>query len=135
MEMIAATCSRPSDTYLSRAQLDEFERWLQERRRDLCQLLEPQTDPHQDELRQPDWLDSASVSSQRELSLVNRERTLRNIREIDAALGRIKDGSYGFCCESGEEIGLKRLQTLPTARFSVETQERLERCRRQFCRG
>ena len=50
----------------------------------------------------------------------------RLLRKINAALARIEDGSYGYCLESGEEIGLRRLEAVPTATLSVEMQEQVE---------
>ena len=112
--------------YMSQEQLDFFEARLLHWRRDLCRLLDRNAKPAQLETRLPDWIDAAALNSQLELSFANRERAWHFIREIDAALARIKDGSYGFCCESGEEIGLKRLAVMPTARFSVTAQQELE---------
>ena len=54
------------------------------------------------------------------------------LKKIDGALTRIDDGSYGYCEETGEEIGLKRLEARPVATLSVEAQERRELAERQF---
>jgi DnaK suppressor protein len=75
----------------------------------------------------PDVLDRASSETMRESELRARERQRKLITKIDAALGRLKDGTYGFCVETGEPIALKRLEARPTATLSVEAQERHER--------
>jgi DnaK suppressor protein len=54
------------------------------------------------------------------------------LRKIDSALNRVEDGSYGFCEETGEEIGLQRLEARPVATLCVEAQERRELAERQF---
>ena len=53
-------------------------------------------------------------------------------RKIDEALGRIEDGSYGYCLETGEQIGIKRLEARPVATLSIEAQERRERREKQY---
>jgi DnaK suppressor protein len=78
----------------------------------------------------PDWIDTASAQTQAELMRVSQQRAVTMIREIDAALERIQDGSYGFCIETGDEIGIKRLLAIPTAQFSVVVQEEKEQRRR-----
>ena len=59
-------------------------------------------------------------------------RSRSRVRKIDAALARIDDGTYGYCEETGEEIGLKRLEARPVATLSLEAQERRELAERQF---
>jgi DnaK suppressor protein len=61
------------------------------------------------------------------LELRARDRQRKLISKIDAALGRLDDGSYGYCEETGEPIGLKRLDARPIATLSLEAQERHER--------
>lgn len=81
----------------------------------------------------PDWVDSAALTTQAELSWADRDRAVQTLRQIDAALARIDAGTYGYCAETGEEIGLERLMAMPIALFSVETQRERER-RRQMRR-
>ena len=75
----------------------------------------------------PDLADRASSETDRSIELRARDRQRKLIAKIDAALGRIEDGSYGYCEETGEPISLKRLDTRPIATFSIEAQERHER--------
>ncbi len=75
----------------------------------------------------PDLADRASSETDRAIELRARDRQRKLIAKIDAALGRIDDGSYGYCEETGEPISLKRLDARPIATFSIEAQERHER--------
>jgi DnaK suppressor protein len=80
----------------------------------------------------PDPNDRATQESEFSLELRTRDRERKLIRKIDEALKRIEDGSYGFCLETGEPIGVKRLEARPVATLSVEAQERRERREKQF---
>jgi len=74
-----------------------------------------------------DITDRASVETDRALELRTRDRARKLISKIDQALQRIDDGSYGYCEETGEPIGLRRLEARPIATLSIEAQERHER--------
>jgi DnaK suppressor protein len=75
----------------------------------------------------PDLADRATSESDRALELRTRDRQRKLISKIDAALRRIEDGSYGYCEETGEPIGIPRLDARPIATLSLEAQERHER--------
>jgi len=75
----------------------------------------------------PDLADRATSESDRALELRTRDRQRKLISKIDSALRRIEDGSYGYCEETGEPIGLARLDARPIATLSLEAQERHER--------
>lgn len=75
----------------------------------------------------PDQADRASSESDRSIELRARDRQRKLVTKIDAALKRIEDGSYGYCEETGEPIGVKRLEARPIATLSIEAQERHER--------
>jgi len=77
----------------------------------------------------------ANSVTDRAVELRARDRQRKLIAKIDAALQRIKDGTYGYCEETGEPIGLKRLEARPIATLSVEAQERHERQERIYGRG
>ena len=79
-----------------------------------------------------DEADRATQESDNILELRTRDRYRKLLPKIDAALRRIDDGSYGYCEETGDEIGLQRLEARPVATLSVEAQERHERVRNQF---
>ncbi|MFN3229558.1 MAG: RNA polymerase-binding protein DksA [Asticcacaulis sp.] len=75
----------------------------------------------------PDLVDRASSETDRALELRTRDRQRKLISKIDEALRRIEEGEYGYCEETGEPIGLARLDARPTATLSLEAQERHER--------
>ena len=71
----------------------------------------------------PDITDRASEEIERSFELRTRDRERKLINKIEAALRRIKEGSYGYCEETGEPIGIKRLEARPVATLSLEAQE------------
>ena len=75
----------------------------------------------------PDLTDRATEEIERSIELRTRDRERKLINKIDAALKRIDDGSYGYCEETGEPIGLKRLEARPVATLSLEAQEMHEK--------
>ncbi len=81
-------------------------------------------------IHEADITDRASVETDRALELRTRDRARKLIAKIDQAMHRIENGTYGFCEESGEPIGLKRLEARPIATLSIEAQERHERMER-----
>ena len=78
-------------------------------------------------ITEADLTDRASVETDRALELRTRDRARKLISKIDQALERINTGSYGFCEDTGEPIGLRRLEARPIATLSIEAQERHER--------
>jgi DnaK suppressor protein len=89
--------------------------------RETVNNLQAETENH------PDLVDRASSEADRALELRTRDRQRKLISKIDEALRRIEDGSYGYCEETGEPIGIARLEARPTATLSLEAQERHER--------
>ncbi|KXV19848.1 RNA polymerase-binding protein DksA [Gluconobacter japonicus] len=78
-------------------------------------------------IHESDITDRASVETDRAFELRTRDRARKLISKINMALQRVEDGSYGFCEETGEPIGLKRLEARPIATLSIDAQERHER--------
>lgn len=121
---------RPSDDepFMNARQREYFRRklvaWRSELVRDLSQTLH-----HLQEgsLPEADVADRAAIESDRSLELRTRDRERKLISKIDMALKRIEDGSYGYCEESADPIGLKRLEARPIATLGIEAQERHER--------
>jgi DnaK suppressor protein len=74
-----------------------------------------------------DIADRASAETDRSLELRTRDRARKLIGKIDEALARIEDGSYGYCEETDEPIGINRLEARPIATLSLEAQERHEK--------
>jgi DnaK suppressor protein len=80
----------------------------------------------------PDAVDRATVEEEHTLELNVRDRNQAFLQKIDQAIGRIDSGKYGFCEETGEPIGIKRLLARPTANLSLEAQERRELRQKMF---
>ena len=121
---------RPSDDepFMNERQLEYFRRklfvWKEEilrESRETLAHLQAETENH------PDLADRATSETDRALELRTRDRQRKLISKIDEALRRIDDGSYGYCEETGEPIGLARLDARPIATLSLEAQERHER--------
>ncbi|MBD0272481.1 MAG: RNA polymerase-binding protein DksA [Acetobacteraceae bacterium] len=81
-------------------------------------------------ITEADLTDRASVETDRALELRTRDRARKLISKIDQALERLDNGTYGYCEETGEPIGLRRLEARPIATLSIEAQERHERMER-----
>jgi DnaK suppressor protein len=81
-------------------------------------------------LHAPDLTDRASAETDRAIELRTRDRERKLIVKIEAALRRIEEGTFGYCLETDEPIGVKRLEARPIAEFSIEAQERHERLER-----
>ena len=124
---------RKGEEYMSKEQLDHFRRILSSWKQDLMQEVDRTVLHMKDEAANfPDPNDRATQESEFSLELRTRDRERKLIRKIDEALKRIEDGSYGYCLETGEPIGVKRLEARPVATLSVEAQERRERREKQF---
>jgi DnaK suppressor protein len=124
---------RKGEEYMSKEQLEHFRRILSAWKQDLMQEVDRTMLHMKDEAANfPDPNDRATQESEFSLELRTRDRERKLIRKIDEALKRIEDGSYGYCLETGEPIGVKRLEARPVATLSVEAQERRERREKQF---
>jgi DnaK suppressor protein len=102
----------------------KLENWKEEILRESRETLENLQEESQNH---PDMADRASSESDRALELRTRDRQRKLIAKIDAALKRIEDGTYGFCEETGDPIGIARLDARPIATLSLEAQEMHER--------
>jgi len=126
---------RPSDKepFMNERQRDYFRAKLLAWREDILKEAK-ETLLHLQEENQnhPDLADRASSETDRSIELRARDRQRKLIAKIDEALGRIEDGSYGYCEETGEPISLRRLEARPIATLSVEAQERHERRERVY---
>jgi DnaK suppressor protein len=121
---------RPSDDepFMNERQLEYFKQKLLDWKEDILResretLAHLQTDTE----NHPDIADRASSETDRALELRTRDRQRKLISKIDDAIRRIEDNSYGYCEETGEPIGLARLEARPIATLSLEAQERHER--------
>ena len=134
--MLAKTKNyRPSDKepFMNERQRDYFRARLLAWREDILKEAK-ETLLHLQEENQnhPDLADRASSETDRAIELRARDRQRKLIAKIDEALGRIEDGTYGYCEETGEPISLRRLEARPIATLSVEAQERHERRERVY---
>jgi DnaK suppressor protein len=121
---------RPSEdeAFMNQRQLEYFRRkllaWKDEilrESRETVVHLQSETENH------PDLADRATSEADRSLELRTRDRQRKLISKIDEALRRIDEGSYGYCAETGEPIGIARLDARPIATLSLDAQERHER--------
>jgi DnaK suppressor protein len=99
-----------------------------------AELLQDSTETLQhlqeDNVPEADLTDRASTETDRSIELRTRDRERKLIQKIDEALRRLEDQSYGYCVETAEPIGIKRLEARPIATLSLEAQERHERLER-----
>lgn len=126
---------RPSESepFMNARQKEYFRRKLLNWKNEILQenketLKHLQSDTSQ----HPDIADRASDESERALELRTRDRQRKLISKINGALQRIEEGTYGYCEETGEPIGLKRLDARPVATLSIEAQERHEKREKVF---
>src|SRR5215204_1285812 len=121
---------RPTEKepFMNERQKEYFRQKLSIWREDILKEAKDTLQHLQDEnVNHPDLADRASSETDRAIELRARDRQRKLINKIDAALHRLDDGTYGYCEETGEPIGLKRLEARPIATLSVEAQERHER--------
>lgn len=104
-------------------------RWREELLQESSQTLQ---NLQEASLQSPDIADRASAETDRAVELRTRDRGRKLVQKIDEALDRLDDGTYGYCEETGEPIGLRRLEARPIATMSLEAQERHERMERIY---
>ena len=126
---------RPSDdeVFMNDRQRDYFRQKLLTWRDEIIkESKETLQHLHDESANHADIADRASSETDRAIELRARDRQRKLIAKINAALQRIEDGTYGYCEETGEPIGLKRLDARPIATLSIEAQERHERLERVY---
>ena len=133
--IILPTDYKPSakEEYMNDMQLEYFRQKLLEWKKSLVEQSEDTLDDlRQGGLNQPDEIDRASLETDKSLDLRTKDRARKLISKINEALERIEDGTYGYCEETGEPIGLERLEARPIATLSIEAQERHERMEKTY---
>lgn len=121
------------EEYMSAQQLEYFRQKLLSWRQELIEESRETIDHLREEnWHEPDIADRASLETEAGVELRTRNRYLKLISKIDSALRRIDEGEYGYCEETGEPIGLKRLQARPVATLCIEAQERHEKLEKQY---
>ena len=126
---------KPSENekYMNAKQLAYFRQKLLEWRKKLIDESRETIDHLKEEnWHEPDISDRASLETDAGVELRTRNRYLKLIEKINAAIARIDDGTYGYCEETGEEIGIKRLEARPIATMTIEAQERHEKMEKQY---
>ena len=121
------------EEYMSAKQLSYFHSKLQAWRAELIkESQETINNLKEENWREPDMSDRASLETEAGVELRTRNRYLKLIGKIDSALRRIEESEYGYCDETGDPIGIKRLKARPIATLTIEAQERHEKMEKQY---
>ena len=124
---------RKGEEFMSDGMREHFRSILLAWKQELMQEVDRTVHHMQDEASNfPDPNDRATQESEFGLELRTRDRERKLLKKIAQALNRIDEDSYGYCEETGEEIGLERLEARPVATLCVEAQERRELAERQY---
>ncbi len=117
-----------AETFMSPPQVAYFRQRLEQMRADLRHELEmiPHADAD-DGTREGDQTDHASADTEREFEMVNRKRVETLLTQAEQAVARLDNGTFGYCVDTGEPIGLKRLIAQPATALSLAAQEARER--------
>ncbi len=120
------------DDYMNEDQLAFFRELLVKQQNELIENANSTTAELKKHETAPDPADRATQEEEYALELRTRDRERKMLNKIQASIRAIDSGEYGYCQDTGEPIGLKRLLARPTATLSVEAQERRERLKKQF---
>jgi DnaK suppressor protein len=120
----------PDEAFMNPSQVEYFRQKLLRLRADAQRELNavPAVGSN-DSIREGDQADQASAAVDREFDIVSRERAHALLRQIERALIRIDNGTYGYCADTGEPIDLRRVDAQPTATLTTEAQAQRERSR------
>lgn len=122
----------PEEDYMNADQLEFFRELLIKLQDELIDNATTTTSHLKEHESAPDPADRATQEEEYALELRTRDRERKLLNKIQASIRCIDEGEYGFCQDTGEPIGLKRLLARPTATLSVEAQERREQLKKQF---
>ncbi len=118
----------PDEDYMNPKQVAYFRRTLEHSRADLQQELDDVPHIESDETaRDGDQTDHASADTDREFAILNRARIQTLLHQTEQVLTRLDNGTYGYCDDTGEPIGLKRLMAQPATSLSLAAQEAREK--------
>jgi DnaK suppressor protein len=119
---------KKNEAYMNANQRHHFEMiltlWQEKLWRDARQTLD---ELKKDSAIESDLADGASQEADFDIQFTNRAREKKLLLKINQALQRIKEGGYGYCLETGEPLGIERLEVRPIAEYSVESQEKQEK--------
>ena len=116
----------PASQYMNAAQIAFFRERLLAMQRDLVANAGVTSERLREHDVEPDPTDQATIEEEYALELRTRDRERKLMKKIEQALRRVDDGSYGYCEETGEAIGIPRLLARPTATLTIEAQSRRE---------
>jgi DnaK suppressor protein len=116
----------PVSQYMNSAQLASFRERLLAMQRELLEKADLTSEHLREHDIEPDPTDQATIEEEYALELRARDRERKLLKKIEQSLRRIDDGSYGYCEETGEPIGIPRLLARPTATLTIEAQARRE---------
>jgi DnaK suppressor protein len=116
----------PAKDYMNEAQLAFFREMLINLKEELMNNAGETSEHLRETPSVPDPADRATIEEEHALELRTRDRERKLMKKIEQALQRIESGDYGYCDETGEPIGLKRLLARPTATLTIEAQQRRE---------
>ncbi len=122
----------PEKDYMNEAQLAFFRQRLTELRDQLLQNADDTGEHLRENEITTDPSDRATLEEEYTLELRTRDRERKLLKKVEKSIRMIDDGSYGFCEETGEPIGVARLLARPTATLSLEAQERRERVQKLY---
>jgi len=122
----------PKSEYMNAAQLKFFRERLMELQKQLRENAGATTEHLRELSFAPDPADRATLEEEHALELRTRDRERKLLKKIEQSIQRIDAGDYGYCDETGEEIGIPRLIARPTATFSLEAQQRRELKQKMF---
>lgn len=118
--------------YMNADQLEFFKDLLMELRQELLNNASATATYLQEQEATPDPADRATLEEEHALELRTRDRERKLLQKVNSSLRAIEDGTYGYCEDTGEPIGLRRLLARPTATLSIEAQERREQLKKQY---
>ena len=125
--------AKKNEEYMNTRQLAHFRKILEDWKGELSQDIDRTVHTMQDEATIfADPNDRATIEEENSIELRIRDRERKMLPRVDAALRRIDEGRFGFCEETGDPIGLRRLLARPTTVYSIEAQERHERRERVY---
>ncbi len=130
----AALKKMPVAQYMNAEQLAFFRNQLLTMQREILDNANNTSEHLREHQAEPDVADQASIEEENALELRTRDRERKLLRKVEEALARIEDGSYGYCEETGEAIGIPRPLARPTATLTIEAQSRREQKQKLFGR-
>lgn len=130
----AALKKMPASQYMNVEQKAFFRDRLLNMRREILDNASNTSEHLREHQAEPDVADQASIEEENALELRTRDRERKLLRKVEEALARIDDGSYGYCEETGEAIGIPRLLARPTATLTIDAQSRREQKQKLFGR-